>query len=195
LPEPFSFIFTWFAALPLIFWIAQAITNAIVKDFLILKVFYFVSCNIIVWLTGEHTDDYCSFFRAHVQIVEMKTFPSSGLYCQFLVVVQKTLWNVQSMPSIVKMEWCLCFEFIFWQVFIAMLVHQLRHWVGVWFRIAVDYTPRTGRGIRWLRFRWVTLLRAFNVIQSTMLLTWQLYGYFFKNQTYYGKQLKCWESL
>uniref|UniRef100_A0ACD5UQH0 Uncharacterized protein n=1 Tax=Avena sativa TaxID=4498 RepID=A0ACD5UQH0_AVESA len=37
LPEPFSFIFTWFSALPLIFWIAQAITNAIVKDFLILK--------------------------------------------------------------------------------------------------------------------------------------------------------------
>ncbi|CAN6203648.1 unnamed protein product [Urochloa humidicola] len=37
LPEPFSFIFTWFAALPLIFWIAQLITNAIVKDFLILK--------------------------------------------------------------------------------------------------------------------------------------------------------------
>ncbi|KQK20115.1 PGR5-like protein 1A, chloroplastic [Brachypodium distachyon] len=37
LPEPFSFIFTWFAALPLIFWVAQAITNAIVKDFLILK--------------------------------------------------------------------------------------------------------------------------------------------------------------
>ncbi|XXG67117.1 hypothetical protein AAC387_Pa06g0535 [Persea americana] len=37
LPEPFSFIFTWFAALPLIFWVAQAITNAIIKDFLILK--------------------------------------------------------------------------------------------------------------------------------------------------------------
>uniref|UniRef100_A0A0F7GZP2 PGRL1A transmembrane protein n=1 Tax=Francoa sonchifolia TaxID=23250 RepID=A0A0F7GZP2_9ROSI len=37
LPEPFSFIFTWFAALPLIFWSAQAITNVIVKDFLILK--------------------------------------------------------------------------------------------------------------------------------------------------------------
>uniref|UniRef100_A0A0E0AXX1 PGR5-like protein 1A, chloroplastic n=1 Tax=Oryza glumipatula TaxID=40148 RepID=A0A0E0AXX1_9ORYZ len=37
LPEPFSFIFTWFAALPLIFWVAQAITSAIVKDFLILK--------------------------------------------------------------------------------------------------------------------------------------------------------------
>ncbi|PWZ13590.1 hypothetical protein Zm00014a_027975 [Zea mays] len=37
LPEPFSFIFTWFAALPLIFWVAQAITNVIVKDFLILK--------------------------------------------------------------------------------------------------------------------------------------------------------------
>lgn len=37
LPEPFSFIFTWFAALPLIFWVAQAITNAILKDFLILK--------------------------------------------------------------------------------------------------------------------------------------------------------------
>lgn len=37
LPEPFSFIFTWFAALPLIFWLSQAFTNAIVKDFLILK--------------------------------------------------------------------------------------------------------------------------------------------------------------
>ncbi|KAF6160334.1 hypothetical protein GIB67_019103 [Kingdonia uniflora] len=37
LPEPFSFIFTWFAALPLIFFLAQAITKAIVKDFLILK--------------------------------------------------------------------------------------------------------------------------------------------------------------
>nr|AJS13482.1 PGRL1A [Erycina pusilla] len=37
LPEPFSFIFTWFAALPLIFWMAQSITNFIVKDFLILK--------------------------------------------------------------------------------------------------------------------------------------------------------------
>ncbi|KAJ4773417.1 PGR5-LIKE A [Rhynchospora pubera] len=37
LPEPFSFIFTWFAAVPLIFYIASAITNAILKDFLILK--------------------------------------------------------------------------------------------------------------------------------------------------------------
>ncbi|XP_049377514.1 PGR5-like protein 1B, chloroplastic [Solanum stenotomum] len=37
LPEPFSFIFTWFAALPLILWLSFTITNAIVKDFLILK--------------------------------------------------------------------------------------------------------------------------------------------------------------
>ncbi|XP_074264862.1 PGR5-like protein 1A, chloroplastic [Silene latifolia] len=37
LPEPFSFIFTWFAALPAILWISQAITKLIVKDFLILK--------------------------------------------------------------------------------------------------------------------------------------------------------------
>ncbi|XP_037493131.1 PGR5-like protein 1A, chloroplastic isoform X2 [Jatropha curcas] len=37
LPEPFSFIFTWFAAVPLIVWLAQSFTNAIVKDFLILK--------------------------------------------------------------------------------------------------------------------------------------------------------------
>ncbi|XP_039142052.1 PGR5-like protein 1B, chloroplastic [Dioscorea cayenensis subsp. rotundata] len=37
LPEPFSFIFTWFAAVPLIFWLSQAFTNAILKDFLILK--------------------------------------------------------------------------------------------------------------------------------------------------------------
>ncbi|XP_030500651.1 PGR5-like protein 1A, chloroplastic [Cannabis sativa] len=37
LPEPYSFIFTWFAAVPLIVWLAQTLTNAIVKDFLILK--------------------------------------------------------------------------------------------------------------------------------------------------------------
>ncbi|GAV89339.1 hypothetical protein CFOL_v3_32756 [Cephalotus follicularis] len=37
LPEPFSFIFTWFAAVPAIFWLAQSLTKLIVKDFLILK--------------------------------------------------------------------------------------------------------------------------------------------------------------
>ncbi|CAL5359970.1 unnamed protein product [Camellia sinensis] len=37
LPEPFSFIFTWFAALPLILWLALSITNFFVKDFLILR--------------------------------------------------------------------------------------------------------------------------------------------------------------
>ncbi|KAK9668235.1 hypothetical protein RND81_13G043400 [Saponaria officinalis] len=37
LPEPFSFIFVWFAALPAILWSSQAITKLIVKDFLILK--------------------------------------------------------------------------------------------------------------------------------------------------------------
>lgn len=37
LPEPFSFIFTWFAAVPLLVWLALSLTNVIVKDFLILK--------------------------------------------------------------------------------------------------------------------------------------------------------------
>nr|GMD98770.1 PGR5-like protein 1A, chloroplastic [Ipomoea batatas] len=37
LPEPFSFIFTWFAALPFILWLSFSITGFIVKDFLILK--------------------------------------------------------------------------------------------------------------------------------------------------------------
>ncbi|CAD6207748.1 unnamed protein product [Miscanthus lutarioriparius] len=37
LPEPFGFIFTWFAALPLILFLAQLLTKAIVQDFLILK--------------------------------------------------------------------------------------------------------------------------------------------------------------
>ncbi|XP_028802410.1 PGR5-like protein 1A, chloroplastic [Neltuma alba] len=37
IPEPYSFILTWFAALPFILWLAQALTNAVVKDFLILK--------------------------------------------------------------------------------------------------------------------------------------------------------------
>ncbi|KAH6778967.1 PGR5-LIKE A [Perilla frutescens var. hirtella] len=36
LPEPFSFLFTWFAALPLILYLSFTITNFIVKDFLIL---------------------------------------------------------------------------------------------------------------------------------------------------------------
>uniref|UniRef100_A0A7N0U152 PGRL1A transmembrane protein n=1 Tax=Kalanchoe fedtschenkoi TaxID=63787 RepID=A0A7N0U152_KALFE len=37
LPEPFSFIFTWFAAIPLIVWLSISFTNIVVKDFLILK--------------------------------------------------------------------------------------------------------------------------------------------------------------
>ncbi|XP_057775671.1 PGR5-like protein 1A, chloroplastic [Salvia miltiorrhiza] len=36
LPEPLSFLFTWFAALPLIVWLSFTLTNAIVKDVLIL---------------------------------------------------------------------------------------------------------------------------------------------------------------
>jgi hypothetical protein len=38
LPEPFSFIFTWFAAVPLIVYLALSLTRAIIKDFVILKV-------------------------------------------------------------------------------------------------------------------------------------------------------------
>ncbi|XP_022152727.1 PGR5-like protein 1A, chloroplastic [Momordica charantia] len=37
LPEPFSFIFTWFAAVPLLVWLALTLTNAVVRDSLILK--------------------------------------------------------------------------------------------------------------------------------------------------------------
>lgn len=37
IPEPYSFILTWFAAVPFIVWLAQSITNAIINDFLILK--------------------------------------------------------------------------------------------------------------------------------------------------------------
>ncbi|KAF8032932.1 hypothetical protein BT93_D1732 [Corymbia citriodora subsp. variegata] len=37
MPEPYSFIFTWFAAVPLIVWLALSLTNVIVKDSLILK--------------------------------------------------------------------------------------------------------------------------------------------------------------
>ncbi|XP_027180758.1 PGR5-like protein 1B, chloroplastic [Coffea eugenioides] len=37
LPEPFSFIFTWFAAIPVILWLSSSLTKVIVKDFLILK--------------------------------------------------------------------------------------------------------------------------------------------------------------
>ncbi|GLT40438.1 hypothetical protein SLA2020_145750 [Shorea laevis] len=37
LPEPFSFIFTWFAAVPFLVWLAQSLTKAVVRDSLILK--------------------------------------------------------------------------------------------------------------------------------------------------------------
>ncbi|XP_010529516.1 PREDICTED: PGR5-like protein 1B, chloroplastic [Tarenaya hassleriana] len=37
LSEPYSFIFTWFAAVPLIVWLALSLTKLIVNDFLILK--------------------------------------------------------------------------------------------------------------------------------------------------------------
>ncbi|TYK19453.1 PGR5-like protein 1B [Cucumis melo var. makuwa] len=37
LPEPFSFIFTWFAAVPFLVWLALTLTNAVVRDSLILK--------------------------------------------------------------------------------------------------------------------------------------------------------------
>ncbi|KAH7387392.1 hypothetical protein KP509_16G020700 [Ceratopteris richardii] len=37
LPEPYSFVFTWFVVLPITFFLAQLLTNSIFKDFLILK--------------------------------------------------------------------------------------------------------------------------------------------------------------
>nr|GMD97683.1 PGR5-like protein 1A, chloroplastic [Ipomoea batatas] len=49
LPEPFSFIFTWFAALPFILWLSFSITGFIVKDFLILKVRF---CHGITVISG-----------------------------------------------------------------------------------------------------------------------------------------------
>jgi hypothetical protein len=38
LPEPYSFVVTWFVVLPITFFIAQALTNTILKEALILKV-------------------------------------------------------------------------------------------------------------------------------------------------------------
>ncbi|GJP44538.1 hypothetical protein CLOM_g3925 [Closterium sp. NIES-68] len=37
LPEPWSFVFTWFVVLPIVYLLSQAITNGIFKDFLILQ--------------------------------------------------------------------------------------------------------------------------------------------------------------
>ncbi|XP_052118279.1 PGR5-like protein 1A, chloroplastic isoform X1 [Arachis duranensis] len=37
LPEPFSVIFTWFAAVLLLVWLARSLTSAIIKDSLILE--------------------------------------------------------------------------------------------------------------------------------------------------------------
>lgn len=108
LPEPFGFIFTWFAALPLILFIAQSITNAIVNDFLILKVLFLVSSLLVCFFALDIRHQIWLFVqvkwwlfsgqsRGHVRIVALKTFPSSGLSCQCLVAVKQTKWNVQSM--------------------------------------------------------------------------------------------------
>lgn len=43
LPEPFSFIFTWFAAVPVIVYLATQLTKLIVKDVLILKVEFYLA--------------------------------------------------------------------------------------------------------------------------------------------------------
>ncbi|GLT40441.1 hypothetical protein SLA2020_145780 [Shorea laevis] len=37
LPEPFGFIFTWFAAVPFLVWLAQSLTKVVVRDSLILR--------------------------------------------------------------------------------------------------------------------------------------------------------------
>ncbi|CAI9093881.1 OLC1v1029473C1 [Oldenlandia corymbosa var. corymbosa] len=37
LPEPFSFIFTWFAAIPVILYLSNSLTKAVISDFVILK--------------------------------------------------------------------------------------------------------------------------------------------------------------
>lgn len=55
LPEPFSFIFVWFAALPAILWISQAITKLIVKDFLILKVIVRINETYDIWIWLAYT--------------------------------------------------------------------------------------------------------------------------------------------
>nr|GEY24857.1 PGR5-like protein 1A, chloroplastic [Tanacetum cinerariifolium] len=49
LPEPFSFIFTWFAALPFLLWLSFTLTNVIVRDFLILKAVHFFSFYAPLW--------------------------------------------------------------------------------------------------------------------------------------------------
>lgn len=106
LPEPFSFIFTWFAALPLIFWVAQAITNAIIKDFLILKVYNLESHLHLkkIWShSGFDSKSHLNEFlisRAPVQTVAPRIFPSLELYWMCLAVVLKILWNAPSKFSI-----------------------------------------------------------------------------------------------
>ncbi|XP_057513942.1 PGR5-like protein 1A, chloroplastic [Actinidia eriantha] len=68
LPEPFSFIFAWFAALSIILWLAFSITNKIVVDFLILKVGSFLS-SLIGFILNNHamfgiqTNKCCYFSR------------------------------------------------------------------------------------------------------------------------------------
>lgn len=95
LPEPFGFIFTWFAALPLILFLAQSLTKAIVQDFLILKVVFFRSIYYYslwhIYCARWKIDEfYGHLYRGLVRIVALKIFPSSGLYCRSLAVVQQT---------------------------------------------------------------------------------------------------------
>ena len=148
LPEPFGFIFTWFAALPLILFLAQLLTKAIVQDFLILKVFvrrtihYSLCQSIYIGVERKLMILFFSGSRGHVQIVVLRTFPSLGLYCQSLVVVQQTKWNVQSMSLYHRFVSTLLMC-LFLRSIVAMFYFQLQYRAGIWLKISGDHTSRS----------------------------------------------------
>lgn len=98
LPEPFSFIFTWFAAVPLLVWLALSLTNVIVKDSLILK----VGLNHNLSLTFSAifiVEQYLKIIencRVLAPTAARRTSPSLAPYCPSLAVVQLTISNAQS---------------------------------------------------------------------------------------------------
>lgn len=99
-PEPFGFIFTYFAALPLILVTAQVVTKAIINDVLILKVCYSsLSPSIALTYIFRLRENWRVFLacRGRVRIAVLKTFPSTGRYCRSTVAVRRTMWSAQSM--------------------------------------------------------------------------------------------------
>ena len=168
LPEPFSFIFTWLAAVPLLLWLSTSITKLIVKDFLILKVTFTEFSSLAIWLIVNSCIKkffwlwlpIFTYARALAQTVEPRTFPSLGLFFRFLVEAPQTKWNAPSELWCILLQSWMSFtaqNILILRIFYSMLMDlmmimshllQLWDWIIVWFEKPPDNITWRKRGLR-----------------------------------------------